>query len=57
MTSAASVTYSEGGLGSVEQATGVGLPWTKKVDVPSGTMDFLYVSAQNAGGGTVTCSG
>lgn len=49
--SAGTVTYTEGG--SIEQATGVSLPWTKTV---TGCGILCEVSAQNAGSGTVTCA-
>lgn len=44
------VTYTNGG--SIEQDTGVSLPWSKSVD-DCGTL--CEVSAQNAGSGSITC--
>jgi hypothetical protein len=49
--SANNETYSEGG--SIEQATGVSLPWTKTVR-RCGIL--CQVSAQNAGSGTIACA-
>lgn len=55
--SASDITYVSDESGSIEQATGgVSLPWTKTITVPSGSMDFKSVSAQNAAGGSITCS-
>jgi hypothetical protein len=52
---AASITYSSED-GGTSQVTEADLPWTKKVDRPSfAGMFFAYVSAQNSGGGTISC--
>lgn len=45
------VTYSTAD-GNIEQQTGVSLPWSKTV---SSWGNFYEVSAQNSGGGTITC--
>lgn len=50
-----SITYSSTG-GNTSQVTSARLPWSKSVDSPGyGGMTFAYVSAQNSGGGTISC--
>lgn len=52
---AASITYSSED-GGTSQVTEADLPWSKKIDSPSfAGMSFAYVSAQNSGGGTISC--
>jgi hypothetical protein len=46
------ITYSTGGTGS-SQASGVRLPWSFQVPAGSG---FLYVSAQDGSGTSITCT-
>lgn len=50
------ITYTNAG-GDISQVTDTTkLPWTISFTVPAGTEDFLSVSAQNAGSGTIGCS-
>lgn len=46
------ITYATGGTGS-SQATNVRLPWSTQIPTGSG---FLYVSAQDGSGSTITCA-
>ena len=50
--SSAMVTYST--PSGQEQDSSADLPWTKKFKAKGG--EFLSVSAQNKGGGTITCT-
>lgn len=50
---AASVTYNEGD-GNIEQDTSARLPWRKTFDDPGSGL--MQLSAQNAGGGSITCT-
>jgi hypothetical protein len=50
---AGTITY-ENENADTSQATQVATPWTYTFTAVDGA--FLYVSAQNAGGGTITCS-
>ena len=53
---AGTITY-QNGDGNASQVTDTTkLPWTVSFTVPAGTEGFLYVSAQNAGSGTIGCS-
>jgi hypothetical protein len=49
----ADVTY-ENENADTSQEAGISLPWTYSFDAPEGS--FVYISAQNNGGGTITCS-
>jgi hypothetical protein len=46
------ITYTEGANSSIEQSTNASLPWKKRVTA-DGT--FFSLSAQNSGGGSITC--
>lgn len=48
----ADLTYSVGNSGT-EQRSGANVPWTKEFSAHSG--DFLYLSAQNNGSGSLHC--
>ncbi|MGH8887673.1 MAG: MmpS family transport accessory protein [Egibacteraceae bacterium] len=50
---AGNITYAAGG-GGIAQDNGVVLPWRKELQV-DGPLSLAQVSAQNAGGGTITC--
>jgi maltose-binding protein MalE len=47
--------YISDGGGSQQQETGVKLPWSKTINVPSG-FAFVSLSAQNSGSGSITCT-
>lgn len=54
--SAGAITY-ENSTGDTSQVTDTTrLPWKVSFTEPAGTEGFLYVSAQNAGSGTIGCS-
>lgn len=49
------ITYQASG-GNVSQVNGAELPWTTTVEAPGiSGMTFAHVSAQNSGGGTISC--
>lgn len=51
----AMITYSSTG-GNTSQVSSAELPWSKSVESPGYSgMSFAYVSAQNSGGGTISC--
>lgn len=53
--SSALITWSDDGT-NIEQASGAGVPWSKTLTIPASDYRFLSVSAQNDGGGSITCS-
>ncbi|GAA0644408.1 hypothetical protein GCM10010174_79260 [Kutzneria viridogrisea] len=56
-TGASTITYNSDGETSIQQETGATVPWKHELDVPSTQrLTILQVSAQNAGGGTITCT-
>ncbi|MBN9795644.1 hypothetical protein DMP17_44825 [Pseudonocardia sp. TMWB2A] len=49
------ITYSSTG-GNTSQVSSAELPWSKSVESPGYSgMSFAYISAQNSGGGTISC--
>lgn len=54
--SAGTITYENAGGDASQVTDTTRLPWTVSFTVPAGSEGFLYVSAQNAGGGTIGCS-
>ncbi|NMH93509.1 PASTA domain-containing protein [Pseudonocardia bannensis] len=51
----AMITYAAKG-GNTSQVSSAKLPWSKSVESPGyASMSFAYVSAQNSGGGTISC--
>jgi hypothetical protein len=54
--SAGTITYENAGGDTSQLTDTTRLPWTVSFTVPAGTEGFLYVSAQNAGSGTIGCS-
>ena len=49
------ITYSEDANFNISQENGAELPWTKDLTIPSGSR-ILSLSAQNSGGGDISCS-
>lgn len=54
--SASTITYSTNGMGRSSQANGVGLPWSKALDIDRDGLNSYSLIAQNSGSGTITCS-
>ena len=54
----ASITYSSDGKSSTQQDNAATLPWTHKMTLKPGVVDFnvLNVIAQSAGAGKITCT-
>lgn len=53
--SAGNITYSANGTAGIAQENGVALPWTKEVQFAEGALRVATLTAQNAGGGDITC--
>ncbi|MGH3536582.1 MAG: MmpS family transport accessory protein [Pseudonocardiaceae bacterium] len=51
-----SITYTTDGSTQIAQDNGASLPWTKSFDIPDGMLNLYQVSAQNGGGGSITCT-
>lgn len=50
------ITYSEDANFNISQENGAELPWTKDLTIPAGSFRILSLSAQNSGGGDISCS-
>ncbi len=50
------ITYSEDANFNISQENGAELPWTKELTIPAGSFRILSLSAQNSGGGDISCS-
>jgi len=52
----ADMTFTTSASGSITQENGEKLPWTKTVEFEDEPLNFFSVSAQNRGGGELTCT-
>jgi len=50
------ITYAEDANFNIAQENGAGLPWTKDLTIQAGSGRILSLSAQNSGGGDISCS-
>lgn len=50
------ITYAEDANFNLAQENGAALPWTKDLTIPAGGFRILSLSAQNSGGGEISCS-
>lgn len=50
------ITFSEDANFNLSQENGAELPWTKDLTIPAGGFRILSLSAQNSGGGDISCS-
>jgi len=50
------ITYTEDANFNIAQENGAALPWTKELTIPAGEGRILSLSAQNSGGGEISCS-
>lgn len=50
------ITYAEDSNFNLAQENGADLPWTKDLTIPEGSFRILSLSAQNSGGGDISCS-
>jgi hypothetical protein len=49
------ITYSANGSAGIAQENGAAAPWTKEVQFEAGAFRVASLTAQNAGGGDITC--
>ena len=49
------ITYSSTGSAGIAQENGAAAPWTKEVQFAEGSFRVATLTAQNAGGGDITC--
>lgn len=49
------ITYSANGTAGIAQENGAAAPWSKEVQFEDGSFRVATLTAQNAGGGDITC--